>query len=142
MQGTVNVVGRASGSFTGTKSAAPARPVASPTPAAESRAAVGGNASFSGTWVISLSGANQTFPGTLSLEQNGAAISGLLQSAFGTTKLTGGTVDANGFHFVARAEVAGREVEMAVDGNAYGNEIRGTVKSEIGFVSFTGTRQK
>ncbi|MCA1575250.1 MAG: hypothetical protein LC770_12100, partial [Acidobacteria bacterium] len=32
MQGTVNVVGRAPGSFTGMKAGPPARPVASPTP--------------------------------------------------------------------------------------------------------------
>jgi hypothetical protein len=47
-----------------------------------------------------------------------------------------------GFHFTARTSITGREVEMAVDGKARGNEIRGTVKSEIGFVSFSGTRQK
>lgn len=142
MQGTVNVVGRAPGSFTGTKARAPAQPAASPTPSADSRSVVSANAGLSGAWVISLAVANETFPGTLSLEQNGAAISGLLQSSFGTTKLTGGTVDADGFHFVARAEIAGREVEMEVDGKVGGNEIRGTVKSELGFVSFTGTRQR
>lgn len=142
IQGTVNVVGRTPGSFTGTKAGAPAQPVASPTPSAEPGLALSGNRRLSGTWVISILVANQTYPGTLSLEQNGAAISGLFQSSFGTTKLTDGTVDADGFHFVARAEIAGRAVEMAVDGNADGNQIRGTVKSELGFVSFTGTRQK
>jgi imidazolonepropionase-like amidohydrolase len=139
MQGTVNVVGRAPGSFSGTKAGAPAP---SPTPPGESGSTVSGNTSLSGTWVLSISAANQTFPGTLRLEQNGAGISGLFQSSFGTTKLSDGKVDADGFHFVARTELAGREVEMAVDGNADGNEIRGTVKSELGFISFTGTRQK
>ncbi len=47
MQGTVNVVGRAPGSFTGTKAGAPAQPVASPTPPAEFRAAVSSNADLS-----------------------------------------------------------------------------------------------
>ena len=85
---------------------------------------------------------NQTFPGTLSLDQNGAAISGMLQSSFGTTKLTGGTVDADGFHFVSRAEIAGREVEMTIDGNADGNEIAAQLRSELGFLRFTGFRQR
>ncbi len=40
MQGTVNVVGRAPGSFTGTRESAPTPPAAAPTPAAELQAAV------------------------------------------------------------------------------------------------------
>ncbi|MGI8897752.1 MAG: amidohydrolase family protein [Pyrinomonadaceae bacterium] len=142
MQGTVNVVGRAPGSFTGTKAGAPAQPVASPTPPGEFRAAVSANGDLSGDWAISLMVGLQTFPGTLNLNQTGTAITGLLQSPFGTTKLTGGSVDADGFHFIAREPIGGRVVEMAVDGNADGNEIRGTVRSEIGFARFTGTRQR
>jgi imidazolonepropionase-like amidohydrolase len=142
MQGTVNVVGRAPGSFTGTKADAPAQPVASPTPPGEFRSAVSANTSLSGTWVISLMVGLQTFPGTLNLDQRGTAITGLLQSPFGTTKLTGGLVDAEGFHFTAREPLAGRVVEMAVDGSSDGDEIRGTVRSEIGFARFNGTRQK
>jgi imidazolonepropionase-like amidohydrolase len=141
MRGTVNVVGRAPGSFTGTKAGVPAQPIASPTPS-ETRPAVSANSGLSGTWLINLVVGNQTYPGTLKLEQSGATITGLFQSPFGTTKLTGGSVDADGFHFVARTSITGREVEMEVDGNASGDEIRGTVKSELGFVSFTGTRQR
>ncbi len=142
MQGTVNVVGRAPGSFTGTKAGAPAQPVASPTPPGEFRTAGSANADLSGTWVINLMVGLQTFPGTLKLEQSAGAISGLLQSPFGTTKLTGGSVDAGGFHFIAREPIVGRPVEMAVDGSVDGNEIRGTVRSEIGFARFTGTKMK
>jgi hypothetical protein len=142
MQGTVNVVGRAPGSFTGTKAGAPAQPVASPTPPGEFRTAVSSNVALSGTWVIKLMVGLQTFPGTLNLNQTGTAITGLLQSPFGTTKLTGGSVDADGFHFIARESVGGLAVEMAVDGSADGNQIRGTVRSEIGFARFTGSRQQ
>jgi imidazolonepropionase-like amidohydrolase len=141
MQGTVTVVGRAPGSFTGTKAGAPARPQPSPTPPGESRSAVSPATDLSGTWIITLMAGLQSFPGTLKLEQSGSAISGLLQSPFGITKLTGGLVDAEGFHFLARELLAGRTVEMAVDGSVNGNEIRGTVRSEIGFARFTGTRQ-
>jgi imidazolonepropionase-like amidohydrolase len=142
MQGTVNVVGRAPGSFTGMKAGAPAQPVASPTPPGEFRTAVSANADLSGTWLINLMVGLQTFPGTLNLSQSGTALSGLLQSPFGTTKLTGGSVDSEGFHFIAREPISGRTVEMAVDGSVDGNEIRGTVRSEIGFARFTGTRQR
>ena len=142
MQGTVNVVGRAPGSFTGIKADAPAQPVASPTPPGDFRTASDAHAELSGTWTINLLAGLQTFPGTLNLDQNGSSLSGLLQSPFGTTKLNNGSIDANGFHFIAREPVAGRVVEMAIDGQVEGNEIRGTVRSEIGFARFTGTRQK
>ncbi|MFN2510936.1 MAG: hypothetical protein ABR568_05765, partial [Pyrinomonadaceae bacterium] len=141
MQGTVNIVGRAPGSFTGTKAGAPATPVASPTPPGEFRAAASTNTNLSGTWVLTLLVGLQTYPGTLKLDQSGTAITGVLQSPFGTTTLTGGKVDADGFHFIAREPLAGRVVEMAVDGNADANGIHGTVRSEIGFARFTGTRQ-
>jgi imidazolonepropionase-like amidohydrolase len=142
MRGTVNVVGRSPGSFTGTRSGGSAQPNPTPAPTAESRSEVNSNERLSGTWVITISAASQTFPGTLTLEQNGAAINGLFQSSFGTTRLSAGTVDADGFHFVARTEIGGRDVEMAIDGNADGDEIRGTVKSELGSITFTGTRQR
>jgi imidazolonepropionase-like amidohydrolase len=141
MQGTVNVVGRAPGSFTGTKAGAPAQPVPSPTPPGEFRSAVSTNGNLSGTWVLTLMVGLQTYPGTLKLDQSGAALTGLLQSPFGTTKLTGGSMDADGFHFIVREPLAGRVVEMEVEGKADGNQIRGTVRSEIGFARFTGTRQ-
>ncbi|CAN5611802.1 hypothetical protein BH20ACI3_BH20ACI3_26840 [soil metagenome] len=141
MQGTMTVVGRAPGSFTGTKAGAPAQPAPSPTPPGELRTAVSTNAAL-GTWIINLMVGLQTFPGTLKLDQSGTAITGLLQSPFGTTKLTGGSIDAHGFRFIAREPIAGRMVDMAVDGSADGNEIRGTVRSEIGFALFIGTRQR
>lgn len=46
MQGTVNVVGRAPGSFTGTRPAPAPQPSASPTPSAELRTVVGGSSDF------------------------------------------------------------------------------------------------
>lgn len=151
MQGTVNVVGRAPGSFTGTRAGGASPPaVPSPTPSVEtkidgSRALSGapnGRSYLSGTWLLNLMVGLQTFSGTLSLDQNGAVVTGTLQSPFGVTELAGGSVDAEGFHFISRARVEGRIVEMAVEGNATGDEIQGTVKSEIGFARFTGTRQK
>ncbi len=51
-------------------------------------------------------------------------------------------MDAEGFHFISRTRIDGRVVEMAVEGNVDGNEILGTVRSEIGFALFTGFRQR
>ena len=76
------------------------------------------------------------------LEQQQGALSGVLQSPFGVTKLERGSLDDQGFRFQSRARVEGRVVEMTVEGSVSGAEIRGTVRSEIGFARFTGTRQK
>lgn len=132
MQGTLSLVGRSPGTFTGTR--------AQPTPGALEVAV--NNSELSGTWLLNLMVGLQTYPGTLSLTQRGPTLIGLLQSPFGTTELDGGTVDVSGFHFVTRAKVEGKVIEMAVAGSVTGDEIRGTVRSEIGFVRFTGTRQK
>ena len=67
---------------------------------------------------------------------------GVLESPFGTTELNGGTARISGFQFVVRARVEGKVVEMSIAGNAVGDEIRGTIRSEIGFARFTGIRQK
>ena len=132
MQGTVTFVGRAAGTFTGTR--------AQSTPG--DSAALDSEAELSGTWLLNLLVGLQTYPGTLNLTRQGPALTGVLQSPFGTTELKGRTVEVSGFQFVARARVEGKVVEMAIAGSAVGDEIRGTIRSELGFARFTGIRQK
>ena len=130
MQGSVTFVGRAPGTFSGSR--AQSAPGAADQSAAE----------FSGTWLLNLLVGLETFRGTLSLTQRGPTLMGVLESPFGTTELNGGTAGISGFHFVVRARVEGKVVEMSIAGNAVGDEIRGTIRSEIGFARFTGIRQK
>ena len=131
MQGSVTFVGRAPGTFSGSRG--------QPTESAISKSK---GADPSGTWLLNLLVGLKTYPGTLKLEQQQDGLSGVLQSPFGVTKLESGSLDEDGFRFLSRARVEGRVVEMTVEGSVYGEEIRGTVRSEIGFARFTGTRQK
>ncbi len=128
MQGSVTFVGRAPGTFSGTR--------------AQAAPALTDNSDLSGTWLLNVLVGLNTFPGTLILEQQQGALRGVLQSPFGVTKLERGSLDDQGFRFQSRARVEGRVVEMTVEGSVSGAEIRGTVRSEIGFARFTGTRQK
>jgi hypothetical protein len=141
MRGTAQVVGGAPGTFTGTRpNAAPnattprtslnTQPV---TPPASS-------ANPSGTWTLSLMLGQRSVPGTLSLNQQGNALSGTLQSAFGTTELSNGSIGADGFRFTTSAVVEGRTVEMTITGTINGNQMSGTITSEIGSTTFTGTK--
>ena len=131
MQGTVTFVGRSPGTFTGNRAQA--------TPGTAS--ADDQTSELSGTWLLNLLVGLKTFPGTLKLEQRDGNLSGVLQSPFGTTQLKNGSVGADGFHFFSRARVEGRVVEMSIEGSVTGHEIRGTMRSEIGFARFTGSRQ-
>lgn len=96
---------------------------------------------LSGTWTLNIAVGEREVPGTLTIRQEGANLSGTIQSSFGTSELSNGSAGADGFRFTTRANVEGRTVEISVTGTVSGNEMRGTVSStELGATSFTGTR--
>jgi imidazolonepropionase-like amidohydrolase len=142
MRGTVQTTGRSPGTFTGTR-AAGAPPSSSPAPAPSGTPPAtppAREADLSGTWALTLAVGPRSVPGTLMLRQQGSSLSGTLESPFGTTELSNGSLGADGFHFVTSAEVGGRTVEMTITGTATGNQMNGTVTSEIGTTTFTGKR--
>ncbi|HYG81945.1 MAG TPA: hypothetical protein VD861_16220, partial [Pyrinomonadaceae bacterium] len=100
----------------------------------------GTGTNLSGTWALTVAVGARTAPGTLTLRQEGQRLSGTLESPFGTTELSDGSVGADGFRFTTSAVVEGRAVEMTITGTVSGNQISGTVTSEIGSTTFTGTR--
>ncbi len=113
--------------------AAPSGPGTAATPAAATN--------LSGTWTITIEAGEQPLPGTMILRQQGASVSGSVTSPFGTTEFSNGAVDANGFHFTMSASIQGNVVQVTVDGKATGNQIEGTMQSDLGPARFTGTRQ-
>nr|MDQ3818575.1 hypothetical protein [Acidobacteriota bacterium] len=145
------IVGISPGTFTGTR-AGGGGPSAAPSPSPQTRPSPtpeqpGGNppstsADISGTYNLTLTvGPTNTVSGTLLLRQQGRTLSGTLETPFGTTELVDGSIGANGFRFISEAEVEGRVVQMTVTGVVKGNEISGSVTSEIGSTVFTGTRR-
>ncbi|HEX8890037.1 MAG TPA: amidohydrolase family protein [Pyrinomonadaceae bacterium] len=141
MRGAVEVVGRSPGTFTGTRPAGGTGPSRAPSNST-TNTPPSASSDLSGTWALSIAVAGQTMSGTLTLHQQGQTLSGTLSSPFGTTELTNGSVGADGFHFTSTAEVDGRKVEIAVNGTVNANEVSGTITSEIGSTTFTGTRPK
>ncbi|MDQ3820827.1 MAG: amidohydrolase family protein [Acidobacteriota bacterium] len=150
MSGSVTVVGISPGTFTGTRAGGGGPPAApSPTPQTQPSPTPeqpGGNppsnaVDISGTYNLTLTvGPTNTVGGTLLLRQQGRTLSGTLETPFGTTELVDGSIGANGFRFISEAEVEGRVVQLTVTGIVKGNEINGSVTSEIGSTVFTGTR--
>jgi imidazolonepropionase-like amidohydrolase len=148
MRGAVQIVGRASGTFTGTRPVGPTAAPPSRTPNSSSTVTgatttstpVAG-ADLSGNWTLAIMFGPNTVTGVLKLSQQGTTLTGTLQSPFGTTELSNGSTGPDGFRFTTIANVEGRTVEITVTGTTNGGEMRGLVSSEIGSTSFTGTRQ-
>lgn len=145
MSGTVQVVGRAPGSFTGTRpGGAPSTPAPAGTqtrpgapPAPPGTAAT---SDLSGTWTMSLETGEQRLPATLTLRQQGATLTGTLQSPFGSSEISNGSTGADGFRFTAPVTFEGQTFEITVTGTASGSQMNGTISSPRGTISFTGTR--
>ena len=144
MRGTAQAVGGSPGTFTGTRPGGgenpPGTPPARTTPGTQPNTAPTSSTTLSGTWTLSLMLGARSVPGTLTLNQQGANLSGTLQSAFGTTELSNGSIGADGFRFTTSAVVQGRTVEMTITGTANSNQMSGTITSEIGSTTFTGTK--
>lgn len=143
MRGTVAVVGRAPGSFTGS------RPGGGPTttPPPQQRAAppqpnssAGAPNNLTGTWTITYDVGGQAVPGTLTLRQQGNTLTGTIQSSFGSSEIANGSAGPDGFRFTTTETVQGRTVEITITGTASGNTLRGTATSQLGTMAFTGTR--
>jgi hypothetical protein len=157
MRGTVVVVGRSPGTFTGTRpggppasatpTPTPPRTTTTPTPSSAqpgtppTTANMAAAASdLSGTWAITYDIGGQSVPGTLTLRQQGNTLTGTIQSSFGTSEIGNGSVGADGFRFTTTETVEGRAVEVTITGTANGKELRGAASSQIGSMTFTGTK--
>lgn len=141
MRGTVQTVGRAPGTFSGTRPGNAPSTTPSRTPSTvQPNTPPSSSNNLSGTWSLTLALGPRTVPGTLKLTQQGAILSGTLSSPFGTTELSNGSIGADGFRFTTSADVSGRTVEMTITGIVSNNEMSGTITSEIGSTTFTGTR--
>jgi imidazolonepropionase-like amidohydrolase len=116
----------------------PARPAdsgnQSGTPAEESQASV------SGTWSLNITFGGQGLPGTLVLRQQGSTLSGSLQTEIGTSEFNNGTINGDAIHATTTANIQGQQVDLTLDGTASGNEIHGTIKTQLGDATFTGTK--
>ncbi|HEX8495045.1 MAG TPA: amidohydrolase family protein [Pyrinomonadaceae bacterium] len=167
MRGTIQIVGRAPGSFTGTRigsappaSTPPARPTATqPTPGAPPATSqpAAPAAELAGTWSIKFVIGEQSVPATLVLERRGVILTGTLQGPFPTAEIIMGSIDANGFRFTSVVQLGGENIELTFEGSAVEFELRsksgsavfsrgkvmfmnGTVTSALGTVKFTGER--
>ncbi|HEV3470984.1 MAG TPA: amidohydrolase family protein [Pyrinomonadaceae bacterium] len=169
MRGSVQIVGRGPGTFTGTRAGGPAPaspqptrqpaappgqtpppppddpsrpPAAADTPAASDTPAAGNRpaaAGVAGTYSVEFAAGPRTIPVTLTFRQQGSALLGTLQSEFGTSDLVGGKVEGNSFSFTTTVNI-GQPTEVTINGTVSGDGISGTAATPSGAATFTGRR--
>ena len=97
-------------------------------------------ANVGGTYSITLEIPGQPLPGTMILTQQGATLTGNLQTQFGSAPIKEGKITAEGFTFNATVDFQGQSIEIFVKGAVTGNQISGTVDSPQGPIAFSGTK--
>lgn len=97
-------------------------------------AAVGGN------YNITIEIPGQPLTGTLAMTQQGATLSGTMQTQLGSSVIKDGKVTAEGFSFSSTVEYGGTTLEIFVKGTVTGNQISGTIDSPQGAIPFSGTK--
>jgi imidazolonepropionase-like amidohydrolase len=107
------------------------RPVDLKPAAATTPAASGTSGGVSGSWVLKIKSADgQEETATLSLQQQGARLSGSLQGDLGPVQIAAGSIDESGsFRFTAPVTFGGQTTEATFTGKITGNQLTGTVQT-------------
>jgi imidazolonepropionase-like amidohydrolase len=99
-----------------------------------------GVAQVGGNYTITIDIPGNSLPGTLALTQQGAILSGTMQTQLGTAPIRDGKVTSDGFSFAATVDYGGSQIEITVTGKVNGNAISGTLDSPQGAIPFSGTK--
>lgn len=100
----------------------------------------GAVANVGGNYNVTVEIPGQPIPGTLSLVQQGAILTGTWQTLNQTVQVKDGKVTAEGFSFSASIQFEGNTNEITVTGKVTGNQISGTVSTPGGAIPFNGTK--
>lgn len=109
------------------------------------KAAAAPSVDVTGRWNLTLEVQGQKLPVTLDLRQNGAAVSGSLDSTLGKGTISGGKISGNKLTSVAKTEMQGQAVELNLTGTVDGDTMKGTINASMpGLppISFEGSREK
>ena len=80
-----------------------------------------------GSWDMTINTDQGALPGTLTLQQDGEALSGSLISDQGTIEFDGGTVSENKLEWVVEIDAGGQFIEIAMSGVVDGDMMTGTM---------------
>jgi len=101
-----------------------------------------GTADVAGKWSLVIEFQGQQLPVSLTLEQDGENVTGVLETMLGNGKIAEGKVTGNKLAATANAEMQGQPIEFIISGKIDGDSMSGTLTAPIvpDPLSFTGTR--
>jgi imidazolonepropionase-like amidohydrolase len=147
MTGSVQIVGRGAGTFTGTRAGGgPSGGAATPqgggaTPPAAGTSPGGAAAGIAGTWTITTQLGPQELTSTLTLQEQGGRLTGRIDNErFGSSEISEGSASGNTFRFSSNANFGGQSISLSYEGTVNGNQMTGTVTTPRGALPFSGTR--
>lgn len=96
--------------------------------------------SVAGAWAVSIDIPGSPLAGTLTLNQQGTALTGSLQTQLGPAAIKSGRVTGDSFTFTASVEFGGANIDITANGKVSGSQVTGTIDSPQGSVPFSGRR--
>jgi len=101
-------------------------------------------ADISGKWNLTVDFQGQSFPVTLILEQTDETVSGKLESMLGEGTVQDGKVKGSKFSAVAKSEIQGQTVELAINGAIENDSLTGSLSAPMipMPLNFSGNREK
>ncbi len=99
-------------------------------------------ADVAGKWKLVIDFQGQQLPVSLTLEQDGESVTGMLETMLGNGKIADGKVSGSKLAATANAEVQGKPVEFTISSKVDGDSMSGTITAPIvpDPLPFTGTR--
>ncbi len=99
-------------------------------------------AAVAGKWSLVVEFQGQQLPVSLTLEQDGESVTGVLETMLGNGKIAEGKVTGNKLTATANAEMQGQPIEFVIAGKVDGDTMSGSLTAPIvpEPLSFTGTR--
>ncbi len=99
-------------------------------------------ADFGGSWKLTVDFQGQQVPVSLTLVQNGDALTGRLETVLGNGDITDGSVRGNKFSATANTGIQGQDVEFVINGTITDGIMSGTIAAPIipDSLTFTGTK--
>ncbi len=118
---------------------------AQPTAGGSGRGRSGGGAAeasvASGKWSLTLDTSQGTTEATLTLRQNGASLSGFIESPMGAVDISQGSVTGNSFSFSITLESTNGSLVIMFQGTIAGSRMSGSINAgQAGSTAFSGTK--
>lgn len=97
--------------------------------------------SVAGTFKLTMNTPMGTQTPTLTIVEDGGAVSGNMAGPMGTTEFSGGTVDGDSASWDMTIDAMGQQIKLSCNCTVDGDSISGKMSSPMGGADFTGQRE-